>query len=150
MMLRTETQELLHDVERSANKKLGHPEAVGVFLESARSAGKMELFLEAAFLAKFVTKSFGIMKRIGVDGEGYDKLNAESESNLAKASSLLRSLNENLPEDLRRKHEALFFSLTPESLGQFLALLVDLTAVKNWTLDGGRLPDSGAGTKDKE
>lgn len=144
MMLRAETKQLLRDVERSANKKLGHPEAVGVFFESARSDGKLEVFLEAAFLAKFVTKSFGIMKRIGVDGEGFDKLSAESESNLAKASSLLQSLNEHLPKALKRRHDALFFALTRESLGQFLVLLEDLTALKNWTLDGGRLPDAGA------
>ena len=149
-MLRTETQELLRDVERSTNKKLAHPEAVGSFFESARSVGEMEVFLEAAFFAKFVTKSFGIMKRIGVDGEGYNKLRAESESNLAKASSLLRSLNEHLPDDLRRKHQASFFSLSQESLGRFLALLDDLSAIKNWMLDGGRLPGTETRTKENE
>jgi hypothetical protein len=150
MALQSEIEAWLRDVERSANRKFRHPEAVGAFLESARSSGQIELFLEAAFLAKFVTKSFGIMKRIGVDGDGYDKLSAESESNLAKAASLLRSLNERLPVDMRRKYEVSFFSLTQDSLAQFLVLLEDLTAVKNWTLDGGRLPDGGAETKDKK
>ena len=143
-----ETQELLRELERSANKKLRYPEAIGAFFEAARASGRVDGFLEAAFLAKFVTKSFGIMKRIGVDGEGYDKLSSESESNLARASSLLRSLNEGLPEDLRKRHDDLFFSMKQESMGRFITLLEDLTTLKNWTLDGGRLPGAGAGTKD--
>ncbi len=150
MTLHAETQEMLRELERSANKKLRYPEAIGAFFEVARASGRMEAFLEAAFLAKFVTKSFGIMKRVGVDGEGYDKLSSESESNLAKASSLLRSLNEDLPDGLRKLHNELFYSLTQESLGSFITLLEDLTILKNWTLDGGRLPGTGAGTKDKE
>lgn len=150
MALQSEMEAWLRDVERSANRKFRHPEVVGAFLESARSSGQIEIFLEAAFLAKFVTKSFGIMKRIGVDGDGYDKLSAESESNLAKAASLLRSLNERLPVDMRRKHEVSFFALTQDSLAQFLVLLEDLTAVKNWTLDGGRLPEGGTETREKK
>jgi len=145
MTQRSETRELLRSVECSANKKLRHPDVVAALLETARSGSQTELLLDAAFLAKFVTKSYGIMKRIGVDGEGYDKLSAESESNLAKVSSLLRSLNDRLPDDVRRKHDELFFAMTQESLAQFLALLEDLTALKNWTLDGGRLSDAETG-----
>ena len=150
MALRIETQELLNEVERSANKKFRHPEAIGTLLESAQASGAMDVFLEAAFLAKFVTKSLGIMRRIGVDGEGYDKLSAESESNLARASSLLRSLNGRLADDLSKKHDVHFFSLTQESLARFLVLLDDLTTLKNWTLDGGRLPGAATGAEKKQ
>lgn len=149
MTLRTETEELLSDVERSANKKFRHREAIGAFFESAQSNGAMNVFLDAAFLAKFLTKSFGIMKRIGVDGEGYDKLSTESESNLARVSSLLRSLNTHLPDDLRKKYDALFFSLTQESLARLLVLLDDLAMLKNWTLDGGGLPGTVTGDEEK-
>ena len=90
MTLHVGTQEMLRELERAASRKLRYPEAIGALLDAARASGRMEAFLETAFLAKFVTKSLRIMKRIGVDGEGYDKLSAESESNLAKASSLLR------------------------------------------------------------
>jgi hypothetical protein len=147
MTLLKETLELLRELEGSANKKLRYPEAVGSLLESARLSGRMGDFQEAAFLAKLITKSFCVMRRIGVDGEGYDKLHAESESNLAKVTSLLRSLNENLPVDLKQKQGALFFSLTHESLERLLALLEDLTIFKNWSLDGGRLPEGGAEAK---
>lgn len=148
MALQSETRELFRKLEQSANRKLRHPEVVGALIEYAHANGMMEVFLEALFLAKFVTKSFGIMKRIGVDGEGYEKLSAESESNLMKASGLLRSLNEHLPEELGKMNDASFFSKTQESMGRFVVLLEDLSMLKNWTVDGGRLPEYRTGAKD--
>jgi hypothetical protein len=150
MALRNNTQELLAEIERAAKKKIRYPEAVGSLLEAAQSGGAMDLFQEAAFLAKFVTKSFAIMKRIGVDGDGYDKLSTESEANLAKCATLLRSLNERLPGELSSDYDARFFSLTQDSLGRFLVLLDDLTTLKNWMLDGGTLPGTAAATEEKE
>ena len=110
----------------------------------------MELFKEAVFLAKFVTKSFGIMKRIGVDGDGYDKLSAETEANLSRCAAMLRSLIQSRPGDPGSDHDAAFFSLTQESLGRFVVLLDDLTTLKNWMLDGGQLPGAVAGTGENE
>lgn len=139
MALTKDTQDILRSVEQSAGKKLRYPEVVGELMECAAVNGMRGKLLEATFLAKFVTRSMGVMQRIGVDGDGYDKLSEESGANLAKASSLVRSLVEHLPHESRMRCEALFFALTHESMRRFVGLLEDLTALKNWTLDGGKL-----------
>lgn len=139
MPLRAETLEFIRELERSSNRKLDYPNDVGYLLESARRLQKMDAFGEATFLAKFVTKSLAVIKRIGPDGEGYDKIYSEFQASLQKTSSLLRSLNQGLPDEIRQSQEALFFTLTQESLDRLLKLMMDLSLVKNWTLDGNPL-----------
>jgi hypothetical protein len=80
------------------------------------------------------------MNRIGADGEGYEKLSAEFESNIQKLSSLLKEILVDARDDIRQSQTALFLSLTPDSLERLMLLLRDLTAVKDWVVDGNRLP----------
>jgi hypothetical protein len=140
MALKKETHDILRSLERSANKKLRYPEVIGELVESAVKNGLTAKLLDAAFLAKFVTRSMGVMQRIGVNGDGYDKLREESEANLAKASSLVRSFVDHLPPESRLRNDALFFALSHDSMRRFVGLLEDLTVLKNWSLDGGKLP----------
>lgn len=140
MALRQETLEFIRALEVSANRKLHYPEVVGILVESVRVDKLRASVDELVFLAKFLTKSFGVMKRIGVDGEGYEKLSLEFKSNLEKVIALLRQCHEEGvgaagPEQLSR-----FFSMTPQSLDDLMLLLSDLTLVKNWSLDGKKMP----------
>jgi signal transduction histidine kinase len=84
------------------------------------------------------------MKRIGVDGEGYDNLSAEFQASLGKVTSLLKDIAEGAPEEVRRSQTGLFFNLTRESLDRLVALLSDLAIVKNWVLDGKQIPQQPA------
>jgi hypothetical protein len=104
----------------------------------------MAAFNDAIFLAKFITKTMGVMKRIGVDGEGYDKLSAEFQLNIQKVSALLKEILEVAPEQARRNMAPFFLSLTQESLEHLMILLSDLAIVKNWVLDGKQLPGESA------
>jgi hypothetical protein len=140
MALRTETIDFLHELEHASNRKLQYPDEVGHFLEAARQSQQMPAFEEVLFLAKFISKSFGVMRRIGADGEGYDKLSSEFETNLRKASSLLKKISESSGDDIRRAQEKLFFGLNPDSLDRLVNLMADLAILKNWTLDGKPLP----------
>ena len=140
MALRAETLDFLRDLERFADRSLKYPNDVGHLVEAAIRNRKMDAFDEAIFLAKFVTKSLGVMKRIGVDGDGYDKLSAEFQASLGKVASLLKDIGEGAPEDVRRSQTALFFNLTQESLDRLMPLLSDLAIVKNWVLDGKQIP----------
>ncbi|TSA14492.1 hypothetical protein D4R75_15730 [bacterium] len=144
MALRTETLDFLRELERFSDRSLKHPNDVGYLVEAAVQNRKMETFNEAIFLAKFVTKSFGVMKRIGVDGEGYDKLSAEFQASLGKVASLLKDIAEGAPEEVRRSQTALLFNLTQESLDRLMPLLSDLAIVKNWVLDGKQIPQQPA------
>ena len=140
MALRAETLDFLRELERFADRSLKYPNDVGHLVEAAIRNREMERFNEAIFLAKFVTKSLGVMKRIGVDGDGYDNLSAEFQASLGKVTSLLKDIAEGAPEEVRRSQTALFFNLTQESLDRLMPLLSDLAIVKNWVLDGKHIP----------
>jgi hypothetical protein len=144
MPLRTETQKLLREIEQHSDRTLNFRDEVGLLIEVADQKGKMGAFNDAIFLAKFITKSMGVMKRIGVDGEGYDKLSAEFQSNIQKVSALLREILEVAPKEARRSMAPFFLSLTQESLEHLVLLLTDLAIVKNWVLDGKQLPGGPA------
>jgi hypothetical protein len=144
MTLRAETLNFLRELERFFDRTLSFRDEVGMLIEVAGQKGKMGAFNDAIFLAKFITKSMGVMKRIGVDGEGYDKLSAEFQSNIQKVSAFLKEILEVAPEDARRSMAPFFLSLTHDSLEHLMILLSDLAIVKNWVLDGKQLPGEPA------
>ncbi|HTY38069.1 MAG TPA: hypothetical protein VMH23_13210 [Bacteroidota bacterium] len=135
-----ETLKLLDEIERSSDRTLNYRDDVGILIDTAVGHRKLETFHEAIFLAKFIVKSMGVMKRIGNDGEGFNKFAAELESNIQKVSGLLRLLVDLAPEEARRSIAPFFFTLTPEGFDHLMLLMVDLTTVKNWVLDGHSLP----------
>ncbi|MBM4160925.1 MAG: hypothetical protein FJ217_07490 [Ignavibacteria bacterium] len=140
MVIRPETSRFISELEQHANRKLNHPYEVAELLDAARESDNIRLFEDAIFHAKFITKSFGVMQRIGADGEGYDKLSAEFQLSLDKAATLIRQIAETMSEGRRQHHRALFFSLDQESLSRFMEFLDDLSLVKNWRVDGNPLP----------
>ena len=140
MAVRPQTLDFIRELERSSNHRLFFPNDVAHLLEAARQRNRMAAFEEAIFLAKFITKSAGIMRRIGPDGEGYDKLSSEVQTAIQNASSLLRGLSENAPEDVKRIQSESYFAMTHKSLERLMKLFSDLASVKNWVLDGKPLP----------
>ena len=140
MAVRPQTLDFIRELERSSNHKLFFPDDVGCLLEAARQHQKMEAFEEAIFLAKFITKSAGVMKRIGPDGDGYDKLSSEVQAGIQKASSLLRKISESCPDNVGQLQSTMFFVMSHEALERLMRLFADLTLVKNWVLDKKPLP----------
>jgi hypothetical protein len=140
MDVRPQTRDFIRELERSSNHKLFFPSDVGQLLDAARRDQKMEVFEEAIFLAKFVTKSAGVMKRIGPDGDGYEKLSSEVEAGLQKASSLLKGVSQGCSDDVRQSQSTMFFAMSYEAVEQLMRLFADLTLVKNWVLDKKPLP----------
>ena len=140
MAVRPQTLDFIRELERASNHKLFFPNDVGHLLDAARRDQKMEAFEEAIFLAKFITKSAGVMKRIGPDGDGYDKLSLETEAGIRKASSLLKSVSQSCPDDIGQLQSTLFFAMSHEAVERLMRLFADLTLVKNWVLDKKPLP----------
>lgn len=140
MELRTETAQFLVDLESYANRKLTYHREIGLLLDLARSTDKIQVFEDAAFFAKFLSKSFDIMKRIGPDGEGYDKVSAEFQSAMEKASTLVKTLIKESPPEVKEDFLNKFLRLDQGSLSAFVNLVKELAWVKNWTVDGKPLP----------
>jgi len=138
--MRAETSAFLKELERTTNRRLNFPDDVGLLLEAARRFSAMKDFENVIFLAKFIDKSVGVMRRIGPDGEGYDKISAEVRDSVRKASVLLQGLSERCGEEVTRSHTVTFYALSHESLERLMRLFSDLAAVKNWVLDDKPLP----------
>jgi len=140
MAVRPQTLDFIRELERSSNQKLFFPDDVGYLLEASRLHQEMEVFEEAIFLAKFITKSAGVMKRIGPDGDGYDKLSSEVQTAIQKASSLLKKISESRPDNAGHLQHTMLFAMSHEALERLMRLFADLTLVKNWVLDKKPLP----------
>ncbi len=140
MELRTETSQFIVELESYANRKLMYHREIGLLLDLARSGDKMQVYEDAAFFAKFLSKSFDLMKRIGPDGDGYDKVSAEFQSAMEKAATLVKTLIKESPPDVKEHFLDKFLRLDQGSLSSFMHLLKELAWVKNWTVDGKPLP----------
>ena len=110
---------------------------MGTLLELGTSPGGKDLLGNLSFLAKFVHKTHGIMRRIGRDAEGYDKLAREFTENLEKATGLVTMLLRDAPDDVRDRFGSVYLVMAPAGLDNLLALFHDLSWYKNWLIDSG-------------
>lgn len=129
------TNNLLEKIQSFSGGGLSRPADLGLLIEVARLKNRSQELQDLSFTAKFVTKAFGIMQRIGPDGEGYERLLKEFTDNLNKASGLIRTLIDGAGKDAERKFADEYLAASQESLVNLLTLLRDLGWYKNWSLD---------------
>jgi len=135
MQFSASTSELLGALDALSRGKLTRRRELGTLIELAAGADRMPVLDDLSFLAKFVSKTYGIMTRIGQNGHGYDKLQREFAVNLRNVSDRISTLLEGGPDDIRASFEAELLATTPEALQNLLALCYDLSWYKNWRLD---------------
>lgn len=129
------TSNLLLALERLSRNKLTRREDLGVLLDLAHDRGADQELEELSFQAKFAVRAFTIMKRIGREGEGYDRLTAEFGVSLDKVRTLVAALLQGAEHDIRARLSSTYLAMTPESMDHLLALLYDLSWYKNWRID---------------
>jgi len=134
------TRAILAELDTLSSGRLSRREDLGTLLELTQQAGQHQALEELSFYAKFVARSHRIMRRIGRDAEGYDRLNAEFVNAVERCRSLLRGLVGTAPRPVRMRMEGTYLQLSPASLEAMLALADDLTWYKNWLLDRRRTP----------
>ena len=138
MQFRPETLKLLADLGALSGNRLTRMTDLGVLIDLGTAPAAQGTLKELSFLAKFLSRTYGIMKRIGTGGNGYGTLLTEFNENLRKASALAQELLAAAPPDVRMRFQSTYFSLTPDAMENLLALLYDLSWYKNWLLDQGR------------
>jgi hypothetical protein len=135
MQLSPETAALISQLRTFSDSKLTRENDLGLLLDLALRNAQESLLENLSFYAKFVSRTYGIMKRIGKVGNGYDRLLEEFTENLTKATDLARSLVTNGSPEVRHHFASTFFATTPEALDNLLALFYDLSWYKNWLID---------------
>lgn len=145
MRLSPSTSSLLETLDVFSGHRLARRDDLGILLEYGAKPGKAEMINELAFIAKFVSGVYGIMRRIGAGEDGYDNLQRLFSEQLEKAVHLTQALVEGAPEEVRQHFSSTYVTLTPDSLQSFLALLYDLSWYKNWRIDHPGDTHSGHG-----
>lgn len=129
------TVNLLASLDAFSDHKLTRRDDLGALIELAALHNRQELLNELSFLAKFISKTHGIMQRIGMQGEGYDKLSREFTAAIKKSTSLMVSVLSDAQAIERQRFASRYLALTPASLQDLLALCYDLSWYKNWMID---------------
>ena len=81
------------------------------------------------------------MRRIGSEGDGYDRLAAEADAVLEKIRTHWTALMEELPLEERHRMNDRYLNLNPDAFQELLSLLQDAGWYKNWSIDHpGQLP----------
>jgi hypothetical protein len=138
MELSTVTASLLSELDTFSGGTIARRSDLGILLESGRVQPERALLDEVAFYSKFLHRTYGIMTRIGREGEGYDRLANEFSEAVAKTRGLLTSLIAGSPEDVRERFTAAYLAMTQEGLENLLSLCHDLSWYKNWLIDSKR------------
>jgi hypothetical protein len=128
-------------LDQMSRATIGRRDDLGALLEAAYRGGREQDLDALAFTGKFCVRAFGIMKRIGPGGEGYDRLAAEFSGSIDNARRLLVSLLAAAPEETRMAFTGRYLSMAADGIGNLMALLSDLSWVKNWQIDNpGKSP----------
>ena len=125
---------ILSDIRTLAAGRLHFPEEVAVLVRACAGVECWQDVLTLSFHAKFIVRASEVMKRIGSQGEGYDKLSAELSSQMNTARVLLLQIAENIPE-MKASFDERFFAMTSESLQNFLKFMHDVSWIKNREID---------------
>lgn len=135
MRLSPETSSLLFRLRSFSGNRLTREQDLGTLLELGSASDRTAILEDLSFLAKFLSRTHGIMQRIGAKGDGYDALAREFQDSLQRASGLIRQLLEGAPAEVRQEMTATYLGLSHECLANLLALLYDLSWYKNWLID---------------
>ena len=129
------TVSLLAALDTASRGQLKRRDDLGILLDLGASPDQSAALVDLAFRSKFLTRTFGIMQRIGREGNGYDRLESEFAANMEVARGHLRSLLSGAPDTVRDRFSSSYLALTPGGLSNLMALLADLAWYKNWLLD---------------
>jgi hypothetical protein len=135
MILTPEIKDLLSKISDASRHSLQRAMDLGILLQLSASHKRRDSMENLAFHAKFVTKSFELLKRIGTEGEGYDKLYAEFTSNIERCRALIKDIIEDGPEQTRILFEAQYLSLSTTAMENLMSLIHDLSWYKNYLID---------------
>ncbi len=135
-----EIKEFIYELERHSGRDLHFPRELGILLETVRQTGLVGDVDDILMRSKFTVKTIELIKRIGPNAEGADKLEAEFQAGMRDIKASIKKITARLPErDAETMHDT-FFSVNEACFENFIGLLADFALMKNWTLDGKPLP----------
>jgi hypothetical protein len=111
---------------------------LGTLIELAERHSLSGTVDDLAFSAKFLTKSFDLMKKVGKGGEGYDKLETEFSVQMKKFQVLIHQLLEKSDAMTKAHFVQTYLAMDTVSMQNLMQLLHDLSWYKNYLIDHSR------------
>lgn len=135
MTLSQTTKALLSEINAASGYRLQRSMDLGVLLELAHQHALHTVLDDLAFCAKFLSKSFDLMKRIGKEAEGYDKLETEFTAQLKKSHTLINRLLEHADALTTSHFAGMYLSMDTIAMQNLMQLFHDLSWYKNYLID---------------
>ena len=135
MTLSQTTKTLLSKISVASGNKLHRSMDLGVLIEFAFQKQIQNTLDDLAFSAKFLSKSFELMKRIGKEGEGYDKLEAEFTAQVEKSRAVIQQLIDPADSLTKAHFEGTYLGMDTLALQNLMQLFHDLSWYKNYQID---------------
>ncbi len=135
MEISVETRDFVEQIDNFSHHKLTHRDAFTMLIELGRHNNQQRRIEEIAFLSKFLSNTYGILKRSTSETEGYEKLTREFQDNLNKLIDELKKLIEAASEETKENFSSTFLTMSTESFKNLLDLLYDFSWLKNWYIE---------------
>ncbi|MFA6541269.1 MAG: hypothetical protein WCT99_06660 [Bacteroidota bacterium] len=135
MVLSNSTKELLSAVSEASGNRLQRSMDLARLIELAQVNSLQDQLDDLAFAAKFLSKSFDLMKRVGKEGEGYDKLFEEFSTNIQKSQRLIGELTGSAESTVKSYFSECYLSMSDNTMNNLMQLFHDLSWYKNYKID---------------
>ncbi len=135
MHLSPSTSTLVDALDDFSQHKLTRKDDLGVLVELAMQSGAKAALDDLGFTAKFISRTYGIMRRIGAQDTAYEGLSRQFAEQLEKAEAQERSLLRHAPAATQEHFASTYHARSQEALQHHLSLLYDLSWYKNWLID---------------
>lgn len=135
MTLSQTTKSLLSEITAASGSTLQRSMDLGTLLEIGSQHSLKNILDDLAFSAKFLIKSFDLMKKIGKGGEGYDKLETEFTSQIKKSHALILQLLEQTDAMTKTHFSGTYLSMDTIAMQNLMQLFHDLSWYKNYLID---------------
>ncbi len=135
MILSQNTKTLLSNINNASGKTLKRSMDLGVLIEIAAQHSLQEQLDDLAFSAKFITKSFDLMQRIGNDGNGYQKLSEEFSVQIKKSQAMILKFLERADAMTKAHFIGNYLEMNTLTMQNLMQLYHDLSWYKNYQID---------------
>jgi hypothetical protein len=135
MVVSQETASFLSALQEYSGGTVRHADDLSSLIELSRIHNQRQVLDDVCFLSKFLVNTNTVMKRIGRDADGYSKLAHEFSENLEKASTFIRLLVKEAPDDVKKHFISTYFEMTQAGVRSLMELLHDIAWLKNWEID---------------
>ena len=135
MVVSQDTATLIASLQEYSGQKLRHADDLAILIELSRTRNQQQVLEDLSFLSKFLVNARAVMERVGAGGEGFDKLSFQFAENVEKASTFVRLLVKEAPEETKRHFTSTYFSMTSAAVNSLMELFYDISWLKNWNID---------------